>query len=137
MGYNHTTTGTSFKLEAHVKPAGWYRLLGPIFGMIGQKQNLSDVQKLKTISLGQHLSVNPKPPRSRLLEPAAMPTSPTLTQSAARRTSTAACLLRMSGGAEGTVISRELLEAEGSAGGVACRDGYLPRRPGGCICGDR
>ena len=41
--------GTSFTLEAHVKPAGAYRLLGPIFGLIGRRQNLADVQKLKAI----------------------------------------------------------------------------------------
>jgi hypothetical protein len=40
---------TSFTLEAHVRPSGWYRLLGPIFGMIGRRQNLVDVRKLKTI----------------------------------------------------------------------------------------
>ena len=42
-------SGTRFTLEAHVKPTGWYRLLGPIFGLIGRKQNRSDVQKLKAI----------------------------------------------------------------------------------------
>ena len=42
-------TGTVFTLEAQVKPLGWYRLLGPIFGMIGRKQNRADVQKLKAI----------------------------------------------------------------------------------------
>ena len=42
-------SGTNFTLEAHVKPAGWFRLLGPVFGMIGRKQNRADVQKLKTI----------------------------------------------------------------------------------------
>jgi hypothetical protein len=41
--------GTSFTLEAHVKPAGWYRLLGPLFGIIGRRQNRGDVQKLKAI----------------------------------------------------------------------------------------
>lgn len=40
---------TRFTLEAHIRPTGWYRLLGPIFGMIGRRQNLADVQKLKTI----------------------------------------------------------------------------------------
>ena len=40
---------TKFTLEAHVRPAGWYRLLGPVFGMIGRRQNLTDIQKLKTI----------------------------------------------------------------------------------------
>ena len=41
--------GTRFTLEAIVKPAGWYRLMGPVFGMIGRKQNQADVEKLKTI----------------------------------------------------------------------------------------
>ena len=40
---------TRFTLEAHVKPTGWYRLLGPIFGRIGLRQNLADVQRLKTL----------------------------------------------------------------------------------------
>jgi hypothetical protein len=40
---------TRFTLEAHVKPAGWYRLLGPIFGRIGRRQNLADVRRLKTL----------------------------------------------------------------------------------------
>ena len=42
-------SGTRFTLEAHVKPTGWYRLLGPIFGLIGRKQNRSDVLKLKAL----------------------------------------------------------------------------------------
>ncbi len=42
-------SGTRFTLEAHVRPTGWYRLLGPIFGLIGRKQNRSDVQRLKAI----------------------------------------------------------------------------------------
>jgi hypothetical protein len=40
---------TRFTLEAHIRPAGWYRLFGPIFGMIGRRQNRADVRKLKTI----------------------------------------------------------------------------------------
>lgn len=42
-------SGTRFTLEAHVTPAGWYRLLGPIFGVIGRRGNRADVQKLKEI----------------------------------------------------------------------------------------
>lgn len=42
-------SGTQFTLEADVKPSGWYRLLGPIFGMIGRRQNHADVQRLKAI----------------------------------------------------------------------------------------
>ncbi len=41
--------GTRFTLEAHVKPGGWFRLLGPIFGMVGRRQNLADVRELKRI----------------------------------------------------------------------------------------
>ncbi len=44
--------GTRFTLEAHVKPAGWYRLLGPIFGRIARRQNLADVHTLKAILEG-------------------------------------------------------------------------------------
>ena len=44
--------GTSFTLEAHVTPAGWYRLLGPIFGVIGRRQNRVDVRMLKGILEG-------------------------------------------------------------------------------------
>lgn len=40
---------TTFTLEAHVTPGGWYRLLGPVFGMIGRRQNQADVRKLKGI----------------------------------------------------------------------------------------
>jgi hypothetical protein len=32
-----------------VKLAGLYRLMGPVFGMIGRCQNRADVQKLKEI----------------------------------------------------------------------------------------
>lgn len=40
---------TRFTLEAHVRPSGWYRLLGPVFGVIGRRQNLTDVRRLKSI----------------------------------------------------------------------------------------
>lgn len=40
---------TKFTLEAHVTPTGWYRLMGPIFSRIGRRQNLSDVERLKSI----------------------------------------------------------------------------------------
>ena len=42
-------SGTRFTLEADVSPTGWYRLLGPIFGMIGKRQNGNDVATLKGI----------------------------------------------------------------------------------------
>jgi hypothetical protein len=42
-------TGTAFTLEAHVTPTGLYWLLGPVFGMIGRRQNEADVLKLKGI----------------------------------------------------------------------------------------
>ena len=41
--------GTSFTLEAEVRPGGLYRLLGPIFGLIGRRRNQADVEKLKSI----------------------------------------------------------------------------------------
>jgi len=44
--------GTIFTLEAHAKPAGWYWVLWPIIGMIGRRQNLAAVQKLKAILEG-------------------------------------------------------------------------------------
>jgi hypothetical protein len=44
--------GTRFTLEADAKPAGWYWLLSPIIGMIGRRQNLAAVQKLKAILEG-------------------------------------------------------------------------------------
>ena len=40
---------TKFTLEANVTPTGWYRLIGPMFGRIGRRQNLADVEKLRTI----------------------------------------------------------------------------------------
>ena len=42
-------TGTRFTLEADVTPTGAYRLLGPVFGMIGRRQNASDVERLKAL----------------------------------------------------------------------------------------
>lgn len=42
-------TATTFTLEANVTPTGWFRLLGPVFGMIGRRQNQADVRKLKAI----------------------------------------------------------------------------------------
>ena len=42
-------TGTRFTLEADVTPTGAYRLLGPVFGMIGRRQNASDVRRLKAL----------------------------------------------------------------------------------------
>ncbi|MDJ0924592.1 MAG: SRPBCC family protein [Acidimicrobiia bacterium] len=47
---------TRFTLEANVTPRGWFRLLGPIFGMIGRRQNQSDVAKLKQILEGSEAS---------------------------------------------------------------------------------
>ena len=42
-------SGTTFTLEANVKPSGAYRLLGPLFGLIGRRQNRADVLRLKAI----------------------------------------------------------------------------------------
>ena len=41
--------GTQFTLVADVEPTGWLRLLGPIFGRMGRRQNQSDVEKLRNI----------------------------------------------------------------------------------------
>lgn len=46
---------TRFTLEAHIRPAGWYRLMGPIFGMVARRQNLADVRRLKSILEGTGL----------------------------------------------------------------------------------
>lgn len=41
--------GTRFTLLADVEPKGAMRLLGPLFGRMGRKQNQADVAKLKGI----------------------------------------------------------------------------------------
>lgn len=41
--------GTQFTLVADVEPSGFYRLLGPLFGWIGRRQNQADVEKLRDI----------------------------------------------------------------------------------------
>ena len=41
--------GTRFTLVADLEPFGAYRLLGPIFGWIGRRQNQRDVEKLREI----------------------------------------------------------------------------------------
>jgi hypothetical protein len=41
--------GTQFTLLADVKPSGWLKLLGPLFGWIGRRQNQADVEKLRDI----------------------------------------------------------------------------------------
>lgn len=41
--------GTSFTLEARIQPTGAFRLMGPVFGMLGRRQNRRDVEKLKRI----------------------------------------------------------------------------------------
>ncbi len=40
--------GTQFTLVADVKPTGLYRLLGPVFGWIGRRQNQADVERLRS-----------------------------------------------------------------------------------------
>ena len=42
-------SGTQFTLVADVEPAGLYKLLGPVFTWIGQRQNQADVEKLRDI----------------------------------------------------------------------------------------
>jgi hypothetical protein len=41
--------GTEFTLISDVKPTGLYRLLGPLFGWMGRRQNQADVEKLRDI----------------------------------------------------------------------------------------
>lgn len=41
--------GTRFTLVADVEPSGVYRLMGPIFGWVGRRQNQQDVEKLREI----------------------------------------------------------------------------------------
>ena len=41
--------GTEFTLLADVKPAGFYKLLGPLFGRMARQRNQADVEKLKEI----------------------------------------------------------------------------------------
>lgn len=41
--------GTQFTLVSDVEPAGAYRLLGPLFGWMGQRRNQADVEKLREI----------------------------------------------------------------------------------------
>lgn len=45
-------SGTWFTLESHAKPTGYFRLLGPVFGVIGRRQNRADVARLKSILEG-------------------------------------------------------------------------------------
>lgn len=41
--------GTRFTLVAQLEPAGVYRLLGPVFGRVGRKQNAADVGMLREL----------------------------------------------------------------------------------------
>ena len=41
--------GTQFTLYADIEPVGVFRLLGPVFGWMGQRGNQADVEKLKQI----------------------------------------------------------------------------------------
>jgi hypothetical protein len=41
--------GTEFTLLADLEPSGWLKLLGPLFGWIGRRQNQADVEKLRDI----------------------------------------------------------------------------------------
>ena len=44
-----TDSGTRFTLVADIKPSGAMRLLGPLFGRIGRRQNQNDVETLRDI----------------------------------------------------------------------------------------
>ena len=41
--------GTQFTLLADVEPTGLYKLLGPLFGWMGRRQNQADVERLRDI----------------------------------------------------------------------------------------
>jgi uncharacterized membrane protein len=41
--------GTQFTLVADLKPSGVFKLMGPLFGWIGRRQNQADVEKLRDI----------------------------------------------------------------------------------------
>jgi uncharacterized membrane protein len=41
--------GTKFTLAADVEPDGMYKLLGPLFGWIGRRQNQADVERLREL----------------------------------------------------------------------------------------
>lgn len=41
--------GTQFTLVADIEPSGVYKLMGPLFGWIGRRQNQADVEKLRDI----------------------------------------------------------------------------------------
>jgi hypothetical protein len=41
--------GTEFTLLADVEPTGLYKLLGPVFGWMGRRQNQADVERLRDI----------------------------------------------------------------------------------------
>jgi hypothetical protein len=41
--------GTMFTLESDVRAAGLLRLLGPLFGVLGRRQNRADAEKLRAI----------------------------------------------------------------------------------------
>jgi uncharacterized membrane protein len=41
--------GTQFTLVSDVRPTGLYRLLGPIFAMMGRRQNQADVERLREV----------------------------------------------------------------------------------------
>lgn len=41
--------GTAFTLVADIQPTGFFKLLGPIFGWIGRRQNQRDVEKLREL----------------------------------------------------------------------------------------
>ncbi len=47
--FESVEAGTQFTLRADVKPTGFYRLLGPLFGWMGRRRNQADVEKLRDI----------------------------------------------------------------------------------------
>jgi hypothetical protein len=41
--------GTEFTLVAEIEPSGIYRILGPLFAMMGRRRNQADVERLRDI----------------------------------------------------------------------------------------
>ena len=47
--FEEVEEGTQFTLVADIRPAGVYKLLGPLFSRMGRRQNQADVEKLRAI----------------------------------------------------------------------------------------
>ena len=52
--------GTRFTLVSEVEPTGLYKLLGPLFRLIGRRRNQADVEKLRSILESRHMTNSKK-----------------------------------------------------------------------------